>query len=391
MAELSVIVPVYNIRPYLPKCLESICNQTFENIEIILVDDGSTDGSGELCDIYSEQDRRIVVIHKKNGGVVSARKAGIQAAGGDYITFVDGDDWLDLDCYEQIMQLNQGFNADMIAYGYVEEYPDFQKECKNKMPEGFYRNRDLETMKSSLLMTENFFEWGVLPQLWNKLMKADVAVRCHERLDDTISYGEDVAAVFLAMLDIKSFLNVDKCGYHYRQHLDSCARNNHEVVCENFIAIYRILKHVFAGDRGLNEQLKLYMHFILLLKKYSSFSEYMPLFPFGKVKEHERVFVYGAGVFGKVIAHAVKFGPKLVFAGWTDRRYDSPALRKLSLDPYHVILKQEYDRIVIAILNERVGSQVEAELISLGVLPEKIEYVKGDVLKSHDLPEWLEE
>ena len=94
---VSVIVPVYNISGYLERCLQSILSQTYVDLEIILVDDGSEDSSGQICDQYAEIDNRIRVIHKKNGGLVSARKAGVSAASGDYVVWVDGDDWIEPD------------------------------------------------------------------------------------------------------------------------------------------------------------------------------------------------------------------------------------------------------------------------------------------------------
>ena len=99
--KISVIVPIYNVKEYLDKCISSICNQTYKNLEIILVDDGSTDGSATICDAFAKKDDRIVVIHKENGGLTSTRKAGVNIATGKYIGFVDGDDWIDEDMYEE--------------------------------------------------------------------------------------------------------------------------------------------------------------------------------------------------------------------------------------------------------------------------------------------------
>ena len=97
---VTVIVPVYNVENYLQQCIDSIIGQSYKYLEIILVDDGSTDGSGKICDEYANQDNRIKVIHKQNGGLVSARKAGLKEATGKYIAFVDSDDWIDTDMYE---------------------------------------------------------------------------------------------------------------------------------------------------------------------------------------------------------------------------------------------------------------------------------------------------
>lgn len=103
--EISIIVPIYKIEPYLRKCVDSIVNQTYKNLEIILVDDGSPDGCPQICDEYKEKDERVVVIHKPNGGLSDARNAGLDAATGDYITFIDGDDWYEKDAIETLVAL----------------------------------------------------------------------------------------------------------------------------------------------------------------------------------------------------------------------------------------------------------------------------------------------
>ena len=110
--QVSIIVPIYNIRQYLDKCLSSIITQSYQNLEIILVDDGSTDESGTICDKYAACDKRIKVIHKRNGGLVSARKEGIKAAAGIYIGFVDGDDYIEPEMYEMLVRSIEEMQVD---------------------------------------------------------------------------------------------------------------------------------------------------------------------------------------------------------------------------------------------------------------------------------------
>ncbi|WP_416145204.1 glycosyltransferase family 2 protein [Planococcus koreensis] len=110
---ISVIVPVYNVQEYLPKCLDSVIGQTYENLEILLVNDGSTDESAEICDRYARMDGRIHVIHQENQGLAAARNAGLEAAAGMYIGFVDSDDWIDLDMYEFLYRLMHEYRADL--------------------------------------------------------------------------------------------------------------------------------------------------------------------------------------------------------------------------------------------------------------------------------------
>lgn len=118
---VSIIIPVYNIRKYVGKCLESVCGQSYENLEIIVVDDGSTDGSGEICDEFTAKDKRVKIFHKKNGGLSSARNYGIKKAKGDLVALVDGDDWVRRDYVGEMVEAMDG--VDMVICGYNDVVP----------------------------------------------------------------------------------------------------------------------------------------------------------------------------------------------------------------------------------------------------------------------------
>lgn len=124
---VSVIVPVYNILDYLPRCVDSICSQTYRNLEILLVDDGSTDGTSDLCDRLAQKDERIRVFHKENGGSSSARNLGIREAKGDYLGFIDSDDYIDADMYERLVQAVQEYQAAIAQVGRDEIDTDGKK------------------------------------------------------------------------------------------------------------------------------------------------------------------------------------------------------------------------------------------------------------------------
>ena len=132
---ISVIVPVYNIEEYIERCIKSIINQTYSKLEIILVDDGSTDGSGVICDNYAEHDDRIIVIHKENGGLSSARNAGLEIARGEYIGFVDGDDYINESMYETLLDHIKKENGDMVICGFKEVKEGSNSSEDNKLSE----------------------------------------------------------------------------------------------------------------------------------------------------------------------------------------------------------------------------------------------------------------
>ncbi|MFT8342950.1 MAG: glycosyltransferase [Clostridium beijerinckii] len=165
---ISVIVPVYNVEKYLPQCIDSILNQTEKNLEIILVDDGSLDNSGKICDEFSKRDDRIIVIHKKNNGLSSARNAGLEIARGNYIGFVDSDDWLDKTMYEVLLKLLKENNSDISCC-------DFFKTANgnDSIP---HIDNEIINSYNNLESLNNFYN-GLYTQTvvaWNKLYKREL-------------------------------------------------------------------------------------------------------------------------------------------------------------------------------------------------------------------------
>ena len=173
---ISVVIPVYNVEAYIERCVNSVRNQTVENIEIILIDDGSPDQSPVLCDQYAEKDRRVRVIHKKNGGLASARNRGITVATGKYIFFLDSDDWLEKDGLQQLYELAQKYQVDFVRYrAFRTEWPGMERnvpcrvETVREMQGGIYdRKRILQEIYPRLLATRQLTlgpvvgAWGAL-------------------------------------------------------------------------------------------------------------------------------------------------------------------------------------------------------------------------------------
>ncbi len=172
MNKISVIVPIYNVEQYLPKCVDSILNQTYRNLEIILVDDGSTDASPKLCDEYAQKDPRVVVLHKENGGASSSRNAGLDMASGEYIAFVDSDDWLDSNMYTDMMEILLKHDADIVecGYKYIKENGSVIVSRENT---GEIREYDNISALDALYFGDQIWG-GISIVLWNKLYKKSV-------------------------------------------------------------------------------------------------------------------------------------------------------------------------------------------------------------------------
>lgn len=167
-ALISIIIPVYNVAGFLDKCVESVCNQTYEKLEIILVDDGSTDGSGELCDKWKEKDSRILVIHKANGGISDARNAALDIAKGDYIGFVDSDDSIAPEMYESLLQKLNQTESDLVvcAYKAVDENGNPCTQIYEDIPDC-----TLSVPEYIEMMNQNVRNHCTLVVVWNKLYR----------------------------------------------------------------------------------------------------------------------------------------------------------------------------------------------------------------------------
>lgn len=390
---LSIIVPIYNVEPYLEKCLKSICDILCPRVEVILVDDGSKDRSGDICDKYAALDVRIQVVHKENGGLVSARKAGVDIAKGKYITFVDGDDWIDAAGYDKLIQnyLNK-YMPMVLAFGCVEEYENSTKIQKNLVEENFYIGEQLEYLKREILSSENFFEWNILPHLCDKFIEKNLLIKHIYKVPDVVTFGEDAACSFPCMMEADTICVSNESPYHYRQREDSIVHLGEELPKQNFISIYSLLKEALTKDYGMQIQLKKYMFFLLLLKKYSLISDIMPLVPYAKVQHNERIFIYGAGGFGKVIKQFVEKSESLELVGWTDAKAEIYRKNNMKINVYEDVfrLEKEYDHVIIAILNERVAESIKLDFINKGIPEEKIDWVRGKVVEVLQLPSWLE-
>ena len=211
LPKISVIVPVYKVEPYLDHCIQSIVNQTYKNLEIILVDDGSPDGCPQICDEWAERDSRIMVLHKENGGLSDARNAGMKVATGELMGFIDSDDWIESDMYELLYQHLHNDDADISACG-VEMVWEDETPSKPLTAAGTYVLTKEEAMKA--IVEESWLKQPV----WYKLYKTDLirqipfAVgKCHE--DVFWSYQVIAAANKITVFD--------KLCYHYLQRAGS--------------------------------------------------------------------------------------------------------------------------------------------------------------------------
>ena len=220
MKKISIIVPVYQAEKYILKCIESIVNQTYNNLEIILIDDGSTDHSGEICDRCGESDKRIVVVHNKNKGVSAARNCGLGIATGDYITFVDSDDFLEPQMYSEMMQVAEKYSCDVVMCDCIKEFKGKSEKYTHAIREGFYDKEQLkQEYYSQLLITPNI-EYPATISNCLCLIKKEIGKKI--RYVEGVKYSEDLLFGAQMMYMANSFFYMKgQYFYHY-----NCWNNN---------------------------------------------------------------------------------------------------------------------------------------------------------------------
>ncbi len=269
----SIIVPIYRVEEYLPECIESILAQTYKNFELILVDDGSPDNCPAICDEYAQKDSRIKVIHKMNGGVVSARKAGVKKATGDYVCFVDGDDFISEDLLENYEKILKKERVDIICTDYCEWHEnDVIKKSQGLKQVFLNKNEMITEIYPKMLSVRPFFSFYIIPSLWTKCFSRKYIDRIYDEISDELTLGEDVAVTYPVFLAASSMCVTDYCGYMYRQNPQSMTHAYNEGLYEKIKILIEWLKTVKEKmsweDNGQIDEYALYM---LILVKNNEF------------------------------------------------------------------------------------------------------------------------
>ncbi len=210
---ITIVVPIYNMQEYLKRCVDSIISQTYSNIEILLIDDGSTDKSKEICDEYSKIDNRIRVFHKPNGGLSDAKNYGLKKATGTYVTFVDSDDWIEPDMYKKMLFEMNKTNSDIVICG---RYIDYENGNSKKW---FNRDKLIMNGDESLIYLNSFYNFDMAS--WDKLYKKDLFRNIE------FPYGkkcEDAYTTYLLFSRCNRVTYIPECYYHYYQRNGSISR-----------------------------------------------------------------------------------------------------------------------------------------------------------------------
>jgi len=243
--KVSIVVPVYNVEKYLKKCLDSILSQNYKNLEVVVVDDGSTDNCGKICDEYAKKNKNLIVIHKQNGGITSAWLAGLEKVSGEYLTFIDSDDWIEPNSISSMVSKLEDRNADIAIFDYYDAYDKFRIPKKGNLLgiNGLKTGEELEKIKKVVVEKANiclpFFKW-------NKLFKTDLLMK-NLNYNVQIDCFDDVIISLASILDAKSiYFGNEKFVNYYQRQNSTTHKLNKKFLTEYLIYLNGLKKLLIA-------------------------------------------------------------------------------------------------------------------------------------------------
>lgn len=272
MKKISVIVPVYKAEQYLTRCIESILHQTYENIELILIDDGSPDLSPEICDKYADSDSRVIVIHQENQGVAAARNIGMDRATGDYVTFVDSDDYIDKDMYESMLNIADKYDTDVVMCDCVKEFETHNEVYSHNIRSGFYNRHQLEIEYFPHLLIMPNVEYPATISNYLCVFKNNKYKKLDIKYEKGIRYSEDLLFGAQLLYHANSFYYMKgQAYYHY-----NCVNNlsaTHTYVPDKWDDYQKLHSKIKEYFQDSQYELQLQIDKVLLFFIYNAISE----------------------------------------------------------------------------------------------------------------------
>lgn len=370
---VSIIITVYNKEKYLVDALESVLGQTLQEIEIICIDDGSTDLSGKILDEYEKRDKRIRVIHKENEGQVKSQKIGVFCARGAYIGFVDADDWIDSDMYKVLYEEMSNNDLDFISSGIIRK-DRIDYDCAQ---EGIYQGQGaFRKLLDNLFWNNGTEKANIIGNAVTKLYRTDILRESCKEIPECVHYREDDCFVYSYVVRCKSAKILHKAFYHYRILESSDSNKVDELFFCRINHFYLFLKKEFSKSPYsviLIPQLDHYMARTLV--EGINFKAGLGLSAYTNIKypllDKKRVAVYGAGTCGKTIIDKVLESDFHELIAVFDRNWMEKEER-YKVYPIEHMREVEFDVVVIAIMNNEVRHQVFEYLVKIGIPKEKI-------------------
>lgn len=369
--QLSVVVTVYNLERYIEKCIDSLLLQDYKYMEIVIVDDGSTDNTSEICDKYEKKYNNIRVVHKCNEGVVKALATGIDYSEGLYITFVDGDDWVQHNCYGSLMKLLLDNDLDIITYGairyrnendYYYTYDSFK--------EGIYEGTDLNDIKSNMIWDKTKQGFQIDPSLCMKIFRKDIIETCVKNvLNIKIHYAQDVIITYPAIKEAEK-LGIIHDAYYFHRRREIGVQPAYLMDSQYYYKLYLVYKYlseIFKFDKNILQQIEAFYQYSVKLRCLDNTQDVTIgkwLFPFDKVKKGSNIIIYGYGKVGKTYIQQLE---KLNFCNViciVDSAYEKYQDNGGKIFPIEHIVNKRYDYIVIANASDDVKHKIKNVLMN---------------------------
>ncbi len=385
MSKLSIIIPIYNAEKFIPKCLDSVLGQTINEFELICVNDGSTDASLDVIKKYAGKDERIRIIDKKNGGSLSARKEGVRIATGDYIGFVDADDWIEADMYECLMNAASTHSADIVSCGYYLEEANSKRivyEVKEKEIIEDPNNREI--FFEGFLATG--FDWvtnrNITPSLCNKVFRKSILESVYSEIDERIILEEDTVTMASAVLNSKCLVLIPEILYHYKIYASSKSHRLNKNIMQSYAYVFNELNRISEEHDGILDNQIPYFSLsgirTALEVGFGVESGKQYMFPFDKIKQGRKIIIYGAGQVGRNYYNevsSINYASEVYLADSNPENWS-----EIVLSPDEVF-KRKYDIVLIAVENESTAEKIRESIINRGVEDSKIFWQKPVVLK----------
>ena len=379
---LSVIVPAYQAVDTLERCVDSIIGQNVDSMEIILVDDGSTDGSSELCDKLSKQNSNIIVKHIANSGPYQARRQGALIAHGEVITFVDADDWIEKDTYHDLVELYNDNNVDILLY--AQKVGNDEHENLNMISDGLYKSVDIkEKILPSMMWDVKLGCCVIEPSLCSKLIKRGLFLEVTSDVEERLVWGDDAAVTYPMIVRASSIYIYNKSYYHYCFNAKSNTNSYPLSRIEELIRFKKIITEKLSqySDMDFSWQIDCYMRIFLDMLSMNWFgcrrTSQRFIFPFSKINPGSKIKLYGAGDVGKSYYQVIIQTGCVVLTGWYDKNANEIDAflgeRIYNLDDVSVAA-DEY--ILIAVCDYNLSEEIRSDLISRGIPNNKIIWEK---------------
>lgn len=383
---ISIIVPVYNTALYLRKCLESILSQNLHEIEIICVDDGSTDCSYEILQEYAMKDSHLQILHKENGGLVSARKAGVAIASGEYIGFVDSDDWVEPEMFERLYEAAKSNDADCVSSGYIQE-GNYISFAYDSVDAGLYRDEKIHDLCDRMILDLPHRDKGVGGSLCTKLIRSGILKKVLPRIPSDVTLSEDKVTSISVLLECKSVVILHEAYYHYILHSSSMTQsaNTNYLLRVNYV--YQYLSTLYshpAFTTAMRRQAELYITQLLIKGINSrlgfSIKNLLWIDPYWlkEVPAGAKVALYGGGALGEKYHQQLKTFGKHDFVALVDYDYARLHNNSVHILAPDALCNMEYEYLVITIKDQKKAQSIKQKLVEDGVEESKIRWFPQD-------------